>query len=183
MSDRFSFETKPLRRRGHVVMQALFHGAIASVLLGFALLALAKMVGGDGGFIVLLFLTMVFGLIFGYRASHFLRDLGSQPSVAEGEVRKKWSKANFLFFFLPGYYMAVEEDEAAEDGNRRGDGDDDYRDRGRSQIYSIERSLFAGLLEGDHVRILRYPHSLTIEEIERYDTAQQIFVPVEGDPP
>ena len=79
--------------------------------------------------------------------------------------------------------MAVEEDEAAEDGNRRGDGDDDYRDRGRSQIYSIERSLFAGLLEGDQVRILRYPHSLTIEEIERYDTAQQIFVPVEGDPP
>ena len=47
----------------------------------------------------------------------------------------------------------------------------------QGKVFSTSRREHAGLLEEDLVRVLHYPHSLTVESIERYDTSVKRWVP------
>jgi len=86
-----------------------------------------------------------------------LRDIAAEPTLAEGDVTRKWTKGNFFIFFLPSYYIAV-----------------------KGKIFSIRRVDYIGILEGDLVRISHYPHSLTVESLHLYDSALKKFVPAVG---
>jgi hypothetical protein len=81
-----------------------------------------------------------------------------EPVQSEGEIAKKWTKGNLFFFFMPGYYIAV-----------------------KGQIFTVNRSEYRSLLEEDMVRIRHYPHSLTVEFVERFDEVEKKFVPAEPD--
>ena len=181
-STEFGFEMRPARRRGFIVAQAVFYGLISSLLGASVFIALFKVLTGEGGFIVLFFVSLVFGFPFASRAYDFIRDLGGAPDTIEGEVMRKWSKANFLFFFMHGLYMAVEEDPPASGSFLEEPANQPVEFKLKSNIYSVSREDYAGLLEGDRVRILRHRHSLTIEECERYDETTKKFIPVKDEP-
>ena len=147
-------EEEALQHRGRVLRMAIFHGAITLVCVAFVIIAGYKLATGNGGFIVMFTLGAFFGLVFGYWAWHYLRDLSARPISIEGEVLKKWHKGNIFIFFMPSYYMAVE-----------------------GKIFTISRREYAMLLELDLVRISCYPHSLTIERLERFDETEKQFIP------
>ena len=48
------------------------------------------------------------------------------------------------------------------------------------KIFVIPRLEYASLLETDLVRVNCYPHSLTVETIERYDEVSKRFIPADG---
>ncbi len=77
----------------------------------------------------------------------------------EGPVLRKWHKGNLLIVLFPSYYMMVED-----------------------KIYTISRHEYGSILENDIVRITCFPHSLTIERIELYDSLEKQFVPATGGP-
>lgn len=146
------------RKRLQVVIQAIAFTPLAILTGAGVVLAVINILGGDTGYIVLLAVSGVTFAIFSYQAFHYLRDLKAEPTSTEGEITKKWTKGNLFFFFLPSYYIAV-----------------------KGKIYSITRDDYRGLLEEDLVRIHHYPHTLTVESVERYDSADKKFVPAGPD--
>ena len=145
------------RRHGHVVVQALFFTPLAVALLAGVAFAVLNIAAGNLGYVVMLAASGLLGLAVGYQAWGYLRDIGAEPTLAEGDVTRKWTKGNFFIFFLPSYYIAV-----------------------KGKIYSIRRVDYIGILEGDLVRISHYPHSLTVESLDLYDNALKKFVPAVG---
>ncbi|HXH20550.1 MAG TPA: hypothetical protein VNN10_00880 [Dehalococcoidia bacterium] len=163
-SEKFSFEEDAARPRSSkrvkriLFLQALIFTPLAFVMAAGVIYASLKVASGETGYIVMLTITGILFLVFTYQSLHYLRDMRTEPIVSEGEVSKKWSKGNLFFFFMPGYYIAV-----------------------KGQIYTITRDQYRGLLEDDLVRISHYPHSLTVERVERYDEAKKEYVPAEPD--
>jgi hypothetical protein len=152
---------RPVQPRGkktQVLLQAILFTPLTLITVAGVTLALAKIVSGDLGYVVLLFVSSLLAFILGYHALHYIRDLSAQPIHSEGEISKKWTKGNLFFFFLPSYYVAV-----------------------KGNIYSLSRHQYRGLLEEDLVRIRHYPHTLTVEFVERFDEAEKKFVPAEPD--
>ena len=147
-------EPEKLKRRSHVVRMALFYGFWTALSGALVALALFKIVTGDSGLIVMFAVFAIIGFLVGYHANHFVRDLRAEPVVREGAILRKWHKGNIFIILFPSYYMMV----------------GDY-------IYSIHRDEYAMLLEDDRVRITCYPHSLTVERLERYDSNEKQFVP------
>ena len=137
-----------LRRRGRVILMSLLYSTAGLIFAGLTIVALYK------GYIPLLLIGFVCGLLFFHQAWHYLRDISARPITHEGEVRRKWHKGNLFFVLLPAYYIMVER-----------------------KVFSVSRTEYAGLLEEDLVRIKCYPHSLTVEQLERYDTTRKEFVP------
>ena len=151
---RLGEEEERLEHRGRVVRMAIFHGAITLLCAAMVLLAIYMLASGDGGFVFMLSIFGFFGLVFGYWALHYLRDLSATPITIQGDVLKKWHKGNIFIFFMPSYYIAVE-----------------------GKIFTIDRREYAMLLELDLVRVICYPHSLTIERLERFDETEKKFIP------
>jgi hypothetical protein len=147
-------ERPRLRRRAAVIRQALMMTPIALLCLAGVVYAGLQISNGDSGFFVLLTVSGVFTIVFGYLAVQSLRDLNAAPITTEGAITKKWSKASFIFFFMPNFYIACQ-----------------------GKIFSTSRRDHFGLIENDTVRVLHYPHSLTVELIERYDTGAKRWVP------
>ena len=145
------------RRHGHVVAQALIFTPMAVVLLSGVAFAVLNIAAGNLGYVVMLAASGLLGLAVGYQALGYLRDIAAEPTLAEGDVTRKWTKGNFFIFFLPSYYIAV-----------------------KGKIFSIRRVDYIGILEGDLVRISHYPHSLTVESLHLYDSALKKFVPAVG---
>lgn len=148
------------QKRGAVIRMAMFYSALFGVCLALVILALIKIVNGDGGFLFMFTIFGLMGLLFLYFARLYLRDMTKQPVQIEGEVMKKWHKGNLLFFFLSSYYIVVDK-----------------------RIISIPVQAYSLLLETDMVRVTCYPHSLTVERIELYDAAAKQFVPAAGGTP
>jgi hypothetical protein len=148
----------PKSKHGMLMLQALFFTPLTLITLGGVVLALYNIAAGDFGYVVMLVVASILTILFGFQAVHYLRDMGTQPVHSEGEISKKWTKGNLFFFFMPGYYIAV-----------------------KGKIFTISRSHFSGLLEEDMVRIRHYPHSLTVEFVERFDEFEKKFVPVAPD--
>lgn len=147
-------ERQPGTRLGHIVTMALAYSGVAGFAAALVTLALYKIAVGETGFIIML---VIFGFILmttGFLASQYLRDIKASLVTHEGDVVRKWHKGNLFFFLMPSFYIYVE-----------------------GKVYSISRIDYGGLLEDDQVRIVCYPHSLTVERLERYDTNTKQFVP------
>jgi hypothetical protein len=150
----YSREGQRTNKRGRVVFQAVVFSALfAIVAAGFAYLTYQMLVVSFGSIVGVL-ITLFLGSVLGLQAYQYVRDVNAEPVLTEGEIGKKWSKASFFFFFMPAFYIAV-----------------------KGKIYSISKADYAGIIEGDLVRVLHYPHSLTVETLERYDDVAQKFVP------
>jgi hypothetical protein len=147
-------EEEPLQHRGRVIMMALFYGGLSLISGTLVAIALYKIATGDSGFIFMLSLFGIFGAVFTYWAVHYLRDLSARPVTIQGEVLKKWHKGNIFIFFVPSFYILVD-----------------------GKIFTIGRQEYAMLLELDLVRISCYPHSLTVEKLERFDETDKKFIP------
>ena len=138
----------PTTRRPLVVRHALFYTIALIPLVVGAVIAAVNV------YIPLFLICALFGIPCAYIAYSHLRDLGAAGvTMTEGEVTKKWTKANLLFFLMRGYYIAV-----------------------KGKIYSVKAEDYAGLLETDLVRIYHFPHSLTVDWIERYDEIDKKFI-------
>jgi hypothetical protein len=154
-------QAEPLRRRSYVGRMALVFSAQASFCAALVTVAVFQIVAGDSGFVVMLVVFGLSGLIVGHLASQYLRDLKAEPVVYEGPIMRRWQKGNLLIFFMPSFYVYV-----------------------AGKIFSLSRAEYGGLLDEDTVRIICYPHSLTIERLERYDSYTRQFVPaVDGSIP
>jgi hypothetical protein len=46
-----------------------------------------------------------------------------------------------------------------------------------TKLFSISRNEYAMLLERDTVRVVCYPHSNTVERVDRYDEIEKKFIP------
>jgi hypothetical protein len=46
-----------------------------------------------------------------------------------------------------------------------------------TKLFSITRNEYAMLLERDTVRVVCYPHSNTVERLDRYDDIEKKFIP------
>jgi hypothetical protein len=146
---------EPQLSRGRIVRRLIFYGAGSALCIAVVLLALTYILFlGEGGFVIMLGFFLFMGLPFTFFAMQYLRDLSARPVSVEGEVIKKWHKGNMLFFFMPSFYIVVQ-----------------------GTIYTITRVDYVRLLENDLVRITHYPHSLTVELVERYDEYDKRFVP------
>jgi hypothetical protein len=148
------FDEPRLEKRGRVIRMAIVYTALAVACGVLVAIALYGLFTGDGGLVVMLVVFGFIGFLTGYHARNFLRDLRKKPIQVEGDVLRKWSKANRAIFFFPSYYIMVEKN-----------------------IYSVSREEYAMLLEDDLVRVTCYPHSLTVERLERYDSSEKQFVP------
>ncbi len=153
MRSDFDFSQSVATRRGFVVRMALFYGVITVVSAGFVVLALINILDGNSGYIIMLVVLGIPGLLTGVLLRQYALDISTSPVTIEGEIQRKWHKSNLLFFFLPAFYINVER-----------------------KIFGIPQLAYASLLETDLVRIRCFPRSLTVEEIERYDETEKRFV-------
>jgi len=150
MSESVQGELVPSLHRDQVTRSALLYTLMTVPLLFGLVIGIVNL------YIPLLIACAVFGTASAFLAYNHLRDLTAAPVMTEGEITKKWTKGNVLFFFLHGYYIAVQ-------GN----------------IYSVRYGEFLGLLERDLVRVYHFPHSLTVGRLERYDEAEKHYVPAD----
>jgi len=150
----WSFGEQPPPRRERVVYMAILYTALAAICLVAVLTAVSQILAGDSGFIVMLFIFGVPGVILASFARQYLRDLRANCINVEGDVVKKWHKGNLFIFLLPSYYIYVED-----------------------KVFAISRREYAMLLEGDRVRVTCFPHSLTVERLERFDESAKQYVP------
>src|SRR5437870_730072 len=130
-----SYEAHPpvQANRKRLVVPAVIFTALTLVLGTAVMIAWYHIVFGETGYIIMLCVAGFIGLLSGYHARHYLMDLKSQPVVLEGEVIRKWHKANFLFFLLPSYYIEVADRRFKED-------DDSEPDWGK--IISVKRQEY-----------------------------------------
>ena len=157
---------------------ALLYTPLAVISLALVGLALFKIVTGETGFLFMFFIFGFIGSLTSFQALGYLRDLNAQPIMVEGDIVKKWHKGNFLIFFMPSFYIAVRGIDAPDRSDRwNQEGSIEDYDREFIKLFSITRVEYAMLLELDRVQVTCYPHSLTVERIERYDDAEKKFVP------
>ena len=145
------------RRRRFVLLMAAIYSALTAGAAALVLLALYNIFSGSTGYVVML---TVFGLLVavtGYWMFAYLRDARAEPIAIEGEIVRKWVRGRVLELFFPSCYVTVD-----------------------GRIFVISRFDYASLLETDLVRVRCYPHSLTVEYIERYDEVRKQFVPTDG---
>lgn len=221
--------------RKRVIRMALIYTPITVISLIMVGIAIFKIAQGESGFFFMLFVFGLLALLTGFQTLGFLKDLSSTPIEYEGEIVKKWHKGNFLIFFMPSFYLAVDSQSHSgrvlrveEHGcyvsmHHGGEGflprkelllepgqsvmqavgpgseikykvlgvdkrggymlsqrrieDGEYI----TKLFSITRSEYGMLLERDLVRITCYPHSNTVERLDRYDDIEKKFIPATDD--
>ncbi len=129
--------------RRRLVRDAIIYTPIfVAVLVAWAV-ALAGVIrqGGGGGVFLLVLLTLV-ALLVGFQSLQSLRDLRSTLVTSEGEVRRKWRRAEFLLF--PAYYLYL---------NRN--------------VFRITPLTYHQVQPGDFVAVLHYPHTSTVVSVTR----------------
>jgi hypothetical protein len=224
---------EPLENRGRLMRSALIYTPITLFCLAFVFLAIYQIAAGETGFIFMLVIFGIIAFLTGFQAVQFIQDLSRKPVEYQGEVIRKWHKGNFLIFFMPSFYLAIDsrtlrgrvsrvEDRGVYINMENGDegfcalkelglgmeraksaldmvtpGEEvkykvlgidkkgGYRLSTRrveeeafvTRLFTISRVEYAMLLEKDLVRVVCYPHSSTVERIERYDEAEKKFIP------
>lgn len=232
MTEFSSFQPQQqLVNRGQILKMALVYTPIALAGLVMCVVAIFKIVGGQGEFVITLVIFGFVGLLTGFQAAQYLKDLGAQPVEFEGEVVRKWHKGNLLFFLMPSFYITVDSTVLSgtvtrvEDNGayvRMASGSEGFIPRKEidfkvaksardmvnpgatvnykvtglraggghrlsvckaetgstvGKIYMISRVEYSMLLELDLVKVTCYPHSATVERIERYDETEKRFIP------
>src|SRR3972149_9106878 len=80
----WSFGDPPAQTREKIVIHAVLYSAGALVWSVVALVALVQIIGGDTGFIVMLFFFGIPGAIIGGFARQYLLDVTAEPGAVEG---------------------------------------------------------------------------------------------------
>jgi hypothetical protein len=224
------FNEQQAENRHRVIRMALVYTPITVVSLILVAIATYKISVGDTGFFFMFFVFGLLALLTGFQTLGYLKDLAASPIEYQGEVVKKWHKGNFLIFFMPSFYLAVDsqshtgrvtrveehgcyvtmhhgaegylprKEMDTSGGNpmesmsmggeirykvlgvdKRGNyklsqrrvEDGEYI----TKLFTITRSEYAMLLERDLVKITCYPHSNTVERLDRYDDVEKKFIP------
>jgi len=136
----------PARRS--IVRDTLIYTPLLLAILAAwgAALATAIKEHGGGGIVLLVLLSLV-ALLIGFQSIQSLRDLWSQPIVTEGEVLRKWSRAELLLF--RAHYLYV---------NRF--------------VFRVTPLVYLQLRTGDVVAVRHYRHTATVVSIERVQRRQ-----------
>ena len=157
----FSFEKggqqTEAKRRGHITRMLLVYTVVTAICAGLVGLAFINIVTGNTGYIVMFSIFSLVGILTGYWMFAYLRDLKADVITHEGEIQRKWVRGQVLEFFFQACYISVD-----------------------GKIFVIRRIEYASLLETDLVRIRCFPHSLTVETVERYDELDKRFIPADG---
>lgn len=120
--------------------------------LGGFLFLLADGLASDGDFFVpLMVLLAALSLLLGYQSIQALRDLRSAPHTTTGQVTRKWKRSEAILW--GSHYVRVSS--AAEPRP------------GRDRIFSLDVVEWMGLEEGNRVTVRYYPHTGSVESIER----------------
>jgi hypothetical protein len=85
-------------------------------------------------------------LLLGYQVVQSLRDLASKTVETVGQVDRLWSRNEFMLF--RNTYIFVE-------GN----------------VFRLAPEEQAGVKLGDTVRVVHYPHTSTVQSVERVEPA------------
>lgn len=157
----FSFENAGRaphpQRKGFVTRMTVFWSLLTAGCAALVIVALANIVSGHTGYIVMLTVFGLVGFLTGYWMFAYMRDMKADLITVEGEISRKWVRGQVLEFFLQACYISVE-----------------------GKIFVIRRIDYASLLETDLVKVHCYPHSLTVVGIERYDEVDKRFIPADG---
>lgn len=124
--------------RGAVIYMPIF---VAVLIAWVVALAAVVRQGGGGSIFLLLLLTLV-ALLVGFQSVQSLRDLRSPPVTSEGEVRRKWRRAELLLF--PAYYLYL---------NRN--------------VFKITPLAYHQVQPGGFVVVLHYPHTSSVVSVTR----------------
>jgi hypothetical protein len=225
-------EPPRVENRGRVLKMALVYTPIAIASLAITGVALYNIFIGNTGFLFMLSVFGLVGVLTAYQGWQYIKDLKAPLMDFQGEVVRKWHKGNLLLFFMPSYYILVDsrvhtgsvsrvEDHgayvrmhsgaegyvprkeleaekiarSAVDMVRPGE-QVKYKVKGMNQdglyrlscrkaeeravvgkIFTVSRVEYAMLLEQDEVRVTCFPHSATVERLERYDESEKGFIP------
>ncbi len=101
---------------------------------------------GPSGLIITLLLLSLAAFLTGHQSIQSLRDLRSSPTVSNGLVDRKWSRADL--FVLRSYYIYV-------DGS----------------VFKVTPLIYAELEESDTVSVNHYPHTNTVISVELEERA------------
>jgi hypothetical protein len=101
---------------------------------------------GPSGLIITLLLLCLAAFLTGHQSIQSLRDLRSSPTVSNGLVDRKWSRADL--FVLRSYYI--------------------YVDR---SVFKVTLLIYTELEEGDTVSVNHYPHTNTVISVELEERA------------
>jgi hypothetical protein len=227
----FGGQPPAVEHRGRVLKMALIYTPIALVCLAISGIALYNIASGNTGFIFMLSIFGLVGVLTGYQGWQYVKDLRAPPMDFQGELVRKWHKGNLFFFFMPSYYIMVDSKvhtgsvSRVENGGayvRMHSGQEGfvprkeleadkiaksaqemvnlgeqvkYKVKGMTmdglyrlscrkaeeralvgKIFTVSRIEYAMLLEQDEVRVTCYPHSATVERLERYDESEKGFV-------
>lgn len=132
--------------RGEVFRSALFFSpflALTLVVLVLLLVSLASD-GVSGGTIFGLVIVGSVALLLGYQVLQSVRDLLTKPVETTGLVERLWSRNEFLLF--RNTYVFVERN-----------------------VYRVPIQHLLDVERGDLVRIVHYPHTGTVEHIEKVE--------------
>jgi hypothetical protein len=157
ISDSGSTQGVVYKRRRFVWLMAAFYTLLTIGAGALTCFAIYKIASGQSGYVVMLVIFGVVTLLTGYWMQAYLRDLNADPITVEGEILRKWLRGRLFEFLFPACYISV-----------------------AGKIFVIGSLQYAGLLETDLVRVHCYPHSLTVEYVERYDDYYKKFVPTDG---
>ncbi len=231
MTEYSDLKETPLSRH-NLIKMALIYTPFALASLVVSVIAIMKVIEGQGSFIWMLIIFGSIVLLTGSQALSYLRDLTAAPMQIQGELVRKWHKSNLFFFFLPSYYITIDSktfqgriDRVVDKGAyirlesgvegfcRRKDLDIETKGKSSEEIvrpgqevnykvtgvdrhgvyklscrkaeersvvgkiFVISRVEYAMLLELDLVKITFYPHSASVERLERYDESEKGFIP------
>ena len=113
----------------------------ALFLLDAAVIWLVLSSGASGAAYVTLTIVGIVGLLLGYSAYQHIRDLGGPLAESEGLVARKWSRADFIIV-MQSYYIMVER-----------------------VVYKLQPEDYIHLEEGMYVKIVHFPHTLSVVSV------------------
>jgi hypothetical protein len=126
--------------------RSLWRGLVAySVLLlgDLALLYVFAAAGVEGfGYVSLAVLALI-GLLLAYQLWTHVRDLGSPAMESEGQILRKWSRADLIIAWQ-AYYISI--------GRR---------------VFRIEPGDYVMLDEGMHAHVVHFPRTLNVISVEQ----------------
>lgn len=130
--------------RPRILQGTILYTALAVVsIVGFVLLLLLALSGGDT-YVVPMAFGLVVGLLAGFQGIQYWRDLRVAPQSLTGQVSRRWRRTNF--FFWHSYYVRV--------GGR---------------VFEVDPVVYMDLQDGDTVAVRYYPHTDTVESLERVE--------------
>jgi hypothetical protein len=132
-----SGQTSPAK--GPVVRDAVI---FTPFFLALAAAWVAAFIAEGRGAIPLLVILGIVALLAGYQSMLSLRDLVAEPTVTEGQILRKWKRADLFVF--QGHYIYV---------NRN--------------VFKIDPLEYHRLEEGDSVSVTHYPHTNSVVSVQK----------------